>query len=136
MRYVHTKKGTLLSPRAHLSHRAMLAACGLGKDEVISAGFVAARYAPEEPWCVYGNSVGLGVGSISETALPNKLWAGVTPHQLAQVVFSDNPELLASLQDVTLCRWGMSNEGPGGCCAVYTPLHPRRALHADELLRD
>lgn len=133
MRYVHTKKGILLAPRAHLSHRELLSACGLGKDEVISAGFVSARYTPEEPWNVYGDSVGLGVRSIAGTALPSKLWSGVTPHHLEQVVFSDNPELLAGLQDVTLCLWGMSDEGPGGCSAAYSPLHPRRPLHADEL---
>lgn len=130
MRYIESTHGIILAPRRHVSHSDL--AAGLDRAELLSAGFLASRYEADALWKTYGKSVGLKLES-RPLAVLGKLWAGL--HHRT-VYFSDNPELLTHCTDVVEAYWGMSEEGWEGTCAVYTPLHPRFSLTADEILHD
>lgn len=134
MRYVQTVRGLLLGPQRHVSHADLLCVSGLPKTDVRSAGFLAARYCPTEPWAAYGRSVGLGVAADTQLHVPDRLWAAQLPGTYPRIVFSDNPGLLEGL-DLVEATWGLSEEGVEGSVAVFSPLHPDVPLTADEILR-
>lgn len=130
MRYVESVHGILLAPRRHASHGEL--AAGLSRDEMLSAGFLAARYEASAPWQAYGQSTGLSLKSRA-VSIPSQLWVGIRHWTL---VYSDNPKLLEDCSDVVRAEWGMSEEGWEGTCAVYAPLHPRFPLSADAIVQD
>lgn len=132
MRYVETSQGILLSPRQHAGHRDMLCRAGLSESEVLSAGFMAARYEAAKTWQSFGSSQSLQLKSRPVT-VSEQLWVG---HSEGRLLYSDNPALLAGLEDVVQAVWGMSDEGEEGTCAVYAPLHPRVSLSADVVVLD
>lgn len=134
MRYVQTTRGLLLGPQRHVSHADLLYVSGLPKSDVLSAGFLAARYSPSEPWSTYGRSVGLDVAGDTQLRVPELLWAAKLEGTYPRIVFSDNPKLLKDL-DVVPAEWGLSEEGFEGSVAVFSPLHPAMPLTADEIMR-
>jgi len=82
MRYVQTVRGLLLGPQRHVSHADLLCVSGLPKTDVRSAGFLAARYCPTEPWAAYGRSVGLGVAADTQLHVPDRLWTAQLPGRI------------------------------------------------------
>lgn len=124
----------VLAPRQASSHKEMVSLVGRRREDVSSAGFLGARYAPGERWEPYGRSTGLDIGADPRLTVPDTLYAG--KHRYG-VVFATCSSMLESVADVAPAVWGMTAESPwGDVLPVYAPLHPRHMLRANEVLTD
>lgn len=134
MRYIETNQGLIFAPSQQVSHGDLANLLEPTQGRIFSAGFFAARYSADTPWKIYGKSSGLGLSCNPELQIPTQVWAGVCDEVLQTVIYSTNPKLLSNLQNVEECTWGLSEEGLFGECAVFTPLHSKRPLRADEII--
>lgn len=111
-----------MATRRAVSHADLVRACGVGRGEVVSAGFVSLGYGPEEEPKVYGGSVGLGVAARDGAQVPRKLYCA---RLRLGVMFATRKELVEGLDDVREASWGMTPESPWrDVMPVYAPLHP------------
>ena len=136
MRFIEFKDGSLIiAPRRASAHKDMLAMARVSKCDVVSAGFLSARYEATEPWTPYGSSTGLGIKATNpDLRVPETLYVGKHRYGL---VFATHKEFLEGLEDVMPATWGMTEESYwGDVCPVYAPLHPRHKLRADEAICD
>lgn len=135
MRYVEFYDGgVVISPRRTLSHRDMVIISGGDFRQVISAGFLAARYSADEPWETYGKSTGLNIECNEKLVIPNQLFVGKVR---SGILFASKEELLKGCTEIQLASWGFTAEGLWKDLApVFSPLHSDFVLDVDQAMRD
>ncbi len=136
MRFIEFSDGAVvLAPRRGSSHKDMVWMSGRTRNDVVSAGFLPARYACEEAWAPYGSSVGLNIAVTNpELSIPQELYVGKHRYGL---LYASRAEMLEGLDDVQPAHWGMTAESVwGDVLPVYAPLHPNHLLRADDCIKD